>query len=273
MKWFFLYCPNAQVAYCLWYVTLMTWLPSPKANPAVFSFALIAPVSLSYSTNAIPLLPGTNLTSLKPSYLPNIIVNESTSYSSGRFWTKIILFGGRYSSGITAAEAGFEDLRPAPLVALIGPAAADGGTPTAAERFNRFCSSRASAAFFLSAKPPFELAFSAYLKRGVAGIPFSANRLLLWLSNSSSSPLLFTLASLLVFANANCIGFSKSSKPCTSSMAFCADSTLSNTMNACPLAFKLVLATISIISPYSEKSSVKASLSCSMRMRSSRFLT
>jgi len=69
------------------------------------------------------------------------------SYSSGRFWTKRILFGGRYSSGMTAAPAGLEDLRPAPRVGLMGRAVS--GTPTAALRFRALCSA-ASAAFFLS---------------------------------------------------------------------------------------------------------------------------
>lgn len=130
----------------------MSWEPSPKAIPAVFSLALIAPVSVSYSMKAIPLRPGTRRTSLNFSKRPKIAVRASMSYSSGRFWTKRILFGGKYSSGITAATA-FVDLRPAPLVVLIGLALASGATPVAAPAlFILFCSSAASAAFFLSAQ-------------------------------------------------------------------------------------------------------------------------
>ena len=131
----------------------MICVPSPSAMPAVFSFALIAPVSASYSMNAIPLLPGTNRTSLKPSNLPKIAVRASISYSSGKFCTKRILFGGRYSSGITAAVPALVDLRPAPRAALTGRAETSEGKPAAAERLRSFCCSAASAAFFLSAMP------------------------------------------------------------------------------------------------------------------------
>lgn len=137
--------------YCLWYVTLITWLPSPSVMPAVFSLALIAPVSASYSTKAIPLLPGTSRTSRKPSNLPKIAVRASISYSSGRFCTKSILFGGRYSSGTTADVAAFEDFSPAPLEALTGRADASATAPAAtADLFSLLVSSAASAAFFLS---------------------------------------------------------------------------------------------------------------------------
>jgi hypothetical protein len=130
----------------------MTCVASPSVIPAVFSFALMAPVSDSYSTNAMPLRPGTSRTSLNPSNLPNMDDNASISYSSGRFWTKRILLGGRYSSGTTAAPAGFDDLRPAPLEVLIGRALESGSTPAAAaDRFSLFASSAASSAFLWSA--------------------------------------------------------------------------------------------------------------------------
>lgn len=63
---------------------------------------------------------------------------------------KIILLGGKYSSGTTAAAAGLDDFKPAPLEALIGRAVASGTVPAAADLFSLFCSSAASAAFFLS---------------------------------------------------------------------------------------------------------------------------
>jgi hypothetical protein len=127
----------------------MTWPSAPSAMPAVFSLALIAPASLSYSTKAIPLLPGTKRTSLKPSKRSNIVLRALMSYSSGRFWTKRILLGGKYSSGITAPPEGLEDLRPAPRVALMG-RAASGAIPCAPGRLRSFCASACSAAFFLS---------------------------------------------------------------------------------------------------------------------------
>src|SRR5271169_4573108 len=119
--------------------------------PAVFSLALIAPVSASYSMKAMPLLPGTRRTSRKPSYLSKIAVRASMSYSSGRFWTNRILFGGRYSSGTTADPARFDDFRPAPREALIGRDDGSGTAPAAtAVLLSLFDSSAASAAFFLS---------------------------------------------------------------------------------------------------------------------------
>jgi len=49
-------------SYCLWKVTLIAF--SPNVIPVVASFAVIAPSSSSYSTNAIPIRPGTVRTSL-----------------------------------------------------------------------------------------------------------------------------------------------------------------------------------------------------------------
>lgn len=133
-----------ETSYCLWYVTLM-FLPPFSCMPAVLSLALIAPASFSYSTNAIPRRPGTRRTSRKPSKRPKTLVRASTSVSSGRFWTKRILFGGRYSSGTTAAAAGPVGLRPAPLCVFAG---RPDGSPPGAGRLSRCCS--ASRAFFLS---------------------------------------------------------------------------------------------------------------------------
>lgn len=92
-------------------------------------------------------------------------------------------------------------------------------------------------------------------------------------SNSSSLPVCITVASLRVRAIATCMGFSKSSKPCTSSIAACADSALSKTTNAWPLALRFVLATMSITLPYSEKMACSACLSGSGLTRSSRLRT
>jgi hypothetical protein len=60
------------------------------------------------------------------------------------------LLGGKYSSGMTAAPAGFEDLRPAPRVALMG-RAATAGSGAMPGRLRSFWDSACSAAFFLSA--------------------------------------------------------------------------------------------------------------------------
>jgi len=189
----------------------MIWLPSPSVMPAVFSLALMAPVSASYSMKAIPLLPGTKRTSRKPSNRPKMAVKASISYSSGRFCTNRILFGGRYSSGTTAAPDGFEDFKPAPLDALTGRGATSETAPAAAaDLFSLFDSSAASAAFFLSGR---NVSACDQSQQELRDIPFSASRLRLCCSNSSSSPILFTVASLLVFAITSCIGFSKSSKP------------------------------------------------------------
>lgn len=61
----------------------------------------------------------------------------------------MILLGGRYSSGTTAAADGLEDLSPAPLEVFAGLAARSVAGP-GATRLSFFCSSAASAAFFLS---------------------------------------------------------------------------------------------------------------------------
>ena len=127
----------------------MTLLSSPSTIPAVLSLALIAPASASYSTKAMPFLPGTSRTSLKPSKRPKMAVRLSTSYSSGKFWRNRILLGGKYSSGTTAPAAGFEDLRPAPREALIGRPPVSGAF-AAAGRLSFFCASAASCACFLS---------------------------------------------------------------------------------------------------------------------------
>ncbi|KAK1834160.1 hypothetical protein QBC39DRAFT_424394 [Podospora conica] len=63
-------------------------------------------------------------------------------------------------------------------------------------------------------------------------------RRLLCASNSSSLPVFKTVASLRVRARARCMGFSNSSKPWISSMAASADSGLSKTTKAWPLALR-----------------------------------
>ncbi len=108
---------------------------------------------------------------------------------------------------------------------------------------------------------------------GGGDAPFSAMRRRLWLSNSSSLPVCSTVASLRVRARATCIGLSKSSKPCTSVTAAWADSGESKTTKAWPLALRLVLATMSITLPYSEKMARNACLSGSGLTRSSRLRT
>lgn len=114
--------------------------------PDVASLALIAPDSFSYSTNAIPLRPGTNLTSLNPSKRPKTAVTLSWFASSGRSRKNKILLGGRYSSGMTVAAAPAVGLRPAPLAAFAGRVVS--GAP--AGRLSFFCASRASWACFRS---------------------------------------------------------------------------------------------------------------------------
>lgn len=103
--------------------------------------------------------------------------------------------------------------------------------------------------------------------------PFSAVRLLLCSSNSSSVPNFCTVASLRVLARATCMGLPNRSKPSTSSAACLADSGLSKTMKAWPFAFRLVLATMSMTLPNSEKSSWRAAFRGSILTRSSRFRT
>ena len=98
--------PVVTGLYCLWYVTLIGLDSAPTAISAVLSFAVIACCSVSYSTNAIPFLPGTLRISLNPSKRSKIAVSASVSTSLGRFCTNRILFGGRYSAGITAAPEG-----------------------------------------------------------------------------------------------------------------------------------------------------------------------
>lgn len=104
-------------------------------------------------------------------------------------------------------------------------------------------------------------------------MPFSAMRRRLCASNSSSLPVLRTVASLRVRASARCMGFSNSSKPWISSMAASADSGLSKTTKAWPLALRLVLATMSMTLPYSEKMARRVSLRTSGLTRSSRLRT
>ena len=128
---------NSQ-PHCRWYVTKIRF--SPIGIPDAASLALIAPDSFSYSIKAIPLRPGTNLTSLNPSKRPKTAVRLSWSTSSGRFRKNRILFGGKYSSGMTVAAAPAVGLRPAPLAAFAGRAvstAPDG-------RLRLFWASRAS---------------------------------------------------------------------------------------------------------------------------------
>lgn len=125
--------------------------------PDVASLALIAPDSVSYSTNAIPFLPGTNLASVNPSNRPNTLVSVSWSMLSGRSRKNRILFGGRYSSGMTVAAAPLVGLRPAPLVVLAG-RVVSGAAP--AGRLSFFWASRASWACLRSvcrSQPPHQI--------------------------------------------------------------------------------------------------------------------
>lgn len=136
-------------AYWRWYVTFIVFSPFFSAMPAVFSLAVIAPASASYSTKAIPLRPGTVRTSRKPSKRLKIPVSSSLPKSSGRFWTKRMRLGGRYSSGTTAAAPAPVDLRPAPRAFLVGRPLTAVSAPGRG-RLRRFCSSAVSSAFFLS---------------------------------------------------------------------------------------------------------------------------
>lgn len=102
--------------------------------------------------------------------------------------------------------------------------------------------------------------------------PFSALRWRLCCSSSSAVPSLCTVASLLVRAKSSDMDWPNSSNPLTSSMAFSADCTLSKTIKACPLRFKLDFATMSTMVPYSSKISRNASISCGILMRSDKFL-
>lgn len=130
-------------------MTRMGLPASPMGIPDVASFALIAPVSFSYSTNAIPFRPGTIRTSLKPSKRPKMAVRLSWSALSGRSRKNRILFGGRYSSGMTGAAAAWVDLRPAPFAAFAGRLAST-APAAAAGRLSFFCASWASWACLLS---------------------------------------------------------------------------------------------------------------------------
>lgn len=115
--------------------------------PDVASFALIAPDSFSYSTNAMPFLPGTIRISLKPGNLPNIALKPSASYVSGSSLKNRILFGGKYSSGTTGAAAVPVGLSPVPFCAFVGRESGPPAVPAApAGRFSFFWASRASCA-------------------------------------------------------------------------------------------------------------------------------
>lgn len=62
------------------------------------------------------------------------------------------MLGGKYSSGMTAAAAGLEDLRPAPRVALMGRWERSAGLVRGAPALGRLrVLAASSAAFFLSA--------------------------------------------------------------------------------------------------------------------------
>lgn len=132
--------------HCLWNVTRMGLPCSPIAIPDVASLALIAPASVSYSMKAIPARPGTVRTSWNPSKRPKTASRPSWVTSAASSRTKRILFGGRYSSGMTAAAAPELGLRPAPLVVFAGRAASIG----TAGRLSFFWASRASWACFRS---------------------------------------------------------------------------------------------------------------------------
>lgn len=128
-------------AHWRWKVTRI-WL-SPNVVPAVISLALMAPFSSSYSTNAIPLRPGTRRTSLKPGYCEKSAVSSSGPMLSATWRTNRILFGGKYSSGTTPPAAPPAGLRPAPRAALTAGCAASG---TAGAGRLRFFSSAAAMA-------------------------------------------------------------------------------------------------------------------------------
>lgn len=147
---------------------------SPTGIPDVASFALIAPVSASYSTNAMPLRPGTNLTSWNPSKRPKIADRPSSLASSGSSRRNKILLGGRYSSGTTAVVAPEVGLRPAPLVVLAGRAV----SAAAAGRLSFFCASRASWACLRSKVKCVRTRHVLQIMRQCqSNIPFSARRL------------------------------------------------------------------------------------------------
>lgn len=186
--------------HCLWKVTRIGFPASPMAIPAVASLALIAPDSFSYSTKAMPFRPGTVLTSRNPSKRLNTADRFSWSAVSGSSRRKRILFGGRYSSGMTAAAAPAVGLRPAPLAVFAGRAP----SATPAGRLSFFWASRASWACLRSVVVN---QIQCYIKKKSSksatwkkNVPFSANRLLLCTSNSSDPPSRSTVASLLVFA-------------------------------------------------------------------------
>ena len=136
-------------AHCLWKVTIMGFPASPMGIPDVASFALIAPDSFSYSTKAIPLRPGTTLTSLNPSKRPKTAVRLSWSALSGKSRKNRTLLGGRYSSGMTVGAAPAVGLRPVPLAAFAGRAA----SAAPAGRLSLFWASSASCACFRSVFP------------------------------------------------------------------------------------------------------------------------
>lgn len=184
----------------------MCFSPSLSDILSVLPFAAMAPASVSYSTKAIPVRPGTMRTSRKPSYGLKIAVRASLSKSSGRFWTNRVLLGGRYSSGITAEAPEPVALRPAPRAFFVGRVLPSAGAPGKG-RLRRFCSSAISRAFFLSvmARVSSELQYSTASAQH--SIPFSAMRRRLWISNSSSLPVFKTVASLCVRARDRCISF------------------------------------------------------------------
>ena len=82
----------------------------------------------------MPRRPGTSLISRNPSNLPNIAPKASTSYSSGIFCKNKILFGGKYSSGITCEAAGPVDFSPDGLESLLGLFSVAGSAPLLACR-------------------------------------------------------------------------------------------------------------------------------------------
>jgi len=113
----------------------------PHRHSDVASFALIAPASFFIFDESNPLPPGTNRTSLNPSKRPKTILRLSESAVSGNSRKNRILFGGRYSSGMTGAAAVLEDLRPIPRAVLAGRTFSAGpGAP--AGRLSFFCASR-----------------------------------------------------------------------------------------------------------------------------------
>jgi hypothetical protein len=184
----------------------------------------MANCSFSNSAKATDLTE-TRRTSLKPSKRSNIVVRSSSSTSRGMFCRKRVLFGRTYSSGTTAA----------PVFAARGFSAATAGLA---------CAFASSSARLKSV----ECQYLYQVTVGGNSIPFCINRFRLCSSNMSVAFRLI-VSSLCVFALFTFKTLPYSSKPFISSTASSADFSLSKTMNAWPLRFKLLFAMMSRIGP------------------------